>query len=119
MRIRDWSSDVRSSDLALMIDAHEGCEIAACDYRVMPPRRSQQESGIGRTNAPFRPDQNTHDPGVGELPPCLTHQQSRVIVNDVGVFYRHEAPEQIILGLARSCNFHIRSEEHTTEPQSL
>src|SRR3546814_10741817 len=97
----------------------------------MPPRRSQQESGIGRTNAPFRPDQNTHDPGVGELPPCLTHQQSRVIVNDVGLFYRHEAPEQIILGLARSCNLDInhqrtlaqavdlRSEEHTSELQSL
>src|SRR3546814_6305066 len=30
---------------ALIIDAHDGCEIAACDYRVMPPRRSQQESG--------------------------------------------------------------------------
>src|SRR3546814_980942 len=102
----------------------------------MPPRRPQQESGIGRTNAPFRPDQNTHDPGVGELPPYLTHQQSRVIVNDVGLFYRHEAPEQIILALARSCTLDIthqrtlaqsvdlatavpRSDEHTSEIQYL
>src|SRR3546814_16806244 len=85
----------------------------------MPPRRSQQESGIGRTNAPFRPDQNTHDPGVGELPPCLTHQQSRVIVNDVGLFYRHEAPAQIILGLARSCNLDINHKRPLAQAVTL
>src|SRR3546814_13166309 len=111
MRISDWSSDVCSSDLAphrnlqqanrngatffaskehaaLIIDEHEGCEIAACDYRVMPHRRSQQASGIGRTNAPFCPAKNTHDPGDGELPPSLTHQQPSVIVRDVCMCYR-------------------------------
>src|SRR3546814_9242909 len=85
----------------------------------MPPRLSEQESGIGRTKAPFRPDQNLHDPGVGELPPCLTHQQSRAIVNDVGLFYRHEAPEQIILGLARSCNLDINHQRTLAQAVDL
>src|SRR3546814_8637300 len=56
---------------------------------------------------------------VGELPPCLTHQQSRVIVNDVGLFYRHEAPEQIILGLARSCNLDINHQRTLAQAVDL
>src|SRR3546814_3696129 len=105
MRISDWSSDVCSSDL------HDGADGAAVGQHMAMIAR--QRGGVGRHGDAA----GGHDGKVGDQPfrPVLRHQHHAV----AGLQAQVAQAARDLADLARDLAPALRSEEHTSELQSL
>src|SRR3546814_1587849 len=126
MRISDWSSDVCSSDL----DAHrlDGAEAAQLRLRPLDPLRQPVEELEVAIEGAFdarAQDLHRHRARLGRgglrALPRLRHDHGVVDLGDRGGGDRHriEADEQRFHRLPELLLQNARSEEHTSELQSL
>src|SRR3546814_3592551 len=114
MRISDWSSDVCSSDLLLVEFARQRCDAAhegAGDAQYVDFRQDcflNSEAGVSRS-----PPRTHTSPRPWSLPGSGFARPA--IVTD----FMSSAPESTSLCSAIPCYVPARSEEHTSELQSL
>src|SRR3546814_10170819 len=106
MRISDWSSDVCSSDLALLL-VHVELEPAALLHRV-----AQLAEGVGQLDAAGEQLEPFRQPRIARLRAGQRRLGNRIVVED-------GRPAVADRRLAPFRHPPARSDEHTSVPQSL
>src|SRR3546814_3615175 len=112
MRISDWSSDVCSSDLVGR-DQPAAVDRIVADRRELVRDRGERERAVGRRPQVLAVAETRHD--AGEQAVGLSYQP-RERICDEGQRRRIDGQRG---GIARILHEHVRSEEHTSELQSL
>src|SRR3546814_7157630 len=103
MRISDWSSDVCSSDLSRNILRHSSAVLA-------DEHEDGADHGLFAVHAARTGAQVTPDPDIGDLADGHGHTATR---------RRNRVPDLLDRAHARIDTDEVRSEEHTSELQSL
>src|SRR3546814_10877673 len=113
MRISDWSSDVCSSDLDLLIEGMTR-SLARQDAAPIGGAIIGMHQAASAFGEPRRPGADRHHLQPAVVPEALDHGAQRVEMGDDGAIGRRPAALEV-----RADRTAARSEEHTSELQSL